>query len=152
MGHPKAFTVEEASILRAALTEAKAKHDWSDQYIADQIGVVQQNVSRFLRGGGPSRQSAKGIARLLNYHDADELIAEHIAMAGIKGGTRGGNVWHARDSAVRVAEAMGYAAAAIQAIVERHATPDDARQPAKWWLSRIALEEQFQESSGRKSG
>ena len=125
--------------MREALTAYLEQNGLKASAVAKPLGVKQQNVSRFLRGGGISHKTANNLASLLGFRDAEQLIREGRAMRGLR--LAGGSVWASRDSAVRVAEAVGYAPEAIAAVVGRYKEPADAERDVKWWLNKIVLEE-----------
>jgi hypothetical protein len=132
MGHPRDFDPEETEILREWARRIQEERKLTTTQLGELMGVKQQNASRFVAPGsiaGISRISGNNLATAAGFRDAEGLIAEGRAMAGLRA-ERKGNVWHARDSAVRVAKAMGYADAAIA-----------GKRPVKWWLTQIALEE-----------
>jgi hypothetical protein len=143
MGHPRDFDDEEIELLREWARRLKEERKITTTELGELMGVKQQNASRFIADratGGISRISGNRLASAAGFRDAEELIAEGRAMAGLRS-LRKGNVWHARDSAVRVAEAMGYGDGAIAAVVARESSGDAGKRPVKWWLTQIALEE-----------
>ncbi len=143
MGHPRDFDSEETELLREWARKLKEDRKLTTTELGALMSVAQQNASRFVAIGsvsGISRISGNHLASAAGFRDAEELIAEGRAMAGLRS-ERKGNVWHARDSAVRVANAMSYSAAAIAAVVARETGGDAGKRPVKWWLTQIAIEE-----------
>lgn len=144
MGRRRDFSLDELELLREAARSYMLENGIKQGPLAELMDMRQQNVSRFVATGsiaGISRISGNRLAQACGFRDAEELIAEGRAMAGLRAERRG-NVWHARDSARRVAEAMGYSAESIRSVVEREAdNAAAAKRPAKWWLTQIALEE-----------
>lgn len=143
MGHPRDFDGEETEILRTVARQLQADRKLNTTQLGELMGVRQQNASRFVVTGstsGISRISGNRLASAAGFRDAEELIAEGKAMAGLRAERRG-NVWHARDSAVRVAKAMGYGSDSVDAVVAREVGAEAGKKPVKWWLTQIALEE-----------
>ncbi len=153
VGHPKDFELEDMEILRDAARELKAREKWSDERLGTELGIAQQNAQRFVgknATGGISRKTANRLAIACRFRDAEELVMEGRAMKGLRSGGKG-NVWHARDSAVRMAEAVGYSREAIDAVMERCNKPEFGRETVKWWLSQFVLEELQHAAGGRRA-
>ncbi len=139
-GHPSDFDLEDQQILREEAEQLRQKKGWTKTHMGVVLGIKQQNVSRFLSGiGGIRRRTANRLALECGFRDAEGLIAEGRFMRGLK--STAGNVWSSRDSAVRMAEAIGYAPTTIDAVVERMKAPEYAQKSAKWWLEQFMLED-----------
>jgi hypothetical protein len=142
-GHPADFEHEDMELLREAARALKAKEGLSQRQLGEALDIAQQNAGLFTRPNsstGISRKTANRLAVAVGFRDAEELISEGRAMKGIRSVSKG-NVWHARDSAVRVAEAMGYTSEAIAAVVAKYTGTQFGKEERKWWLNEIMMEE-----------
>lgn len=145
-GHPSDFDIEDQQILREEAATLMAKKGWNQTKLAAVLGVARQNAGRFLRGeGGIRRRTANRLAIECGFRDAEGLISEGRFMRGLR--STSGNVWGLRDSGVRMAEALGYPAETIRAVVERMKAPEFASKSARWWVEQIVLEDM-----GRRTG
>ncbi len=143
MGKRTDFTPQEVELLRAFAREKKRRDGLTGDQLGQLMGISQQNASEFTKDravGGIGRTTANALAQNCDYQDAEELLRELKQLAAIaEDGV--GNVWHARDSARRVAEAAGVASRAIEVVIEQRKTPADARRPQKWWLQQFLNQE-----------
>lgn len=143
VGKPHDFAPDDMQLLREAALELKERHRWSDKKLGGAIGITQQNANRFVKSvapGGISRTTANLLASALGFRDAEELLVERRILKGLKAAKKI-NQWHARDSAMRMAEAIGYARDAIDAVVERSSDAEFAKEDVKWWMSEFVMEE-----------
>jgi transcriptional regulator with XRE-family HTH domain len=139
-GHPSDFDIEDQQILREEASRLMKEKGWTKTELGNVLGIKQQNVSRFINAiGGIRRRTANRLAHAIGFDDAEALISEGRFMRGLK--STAGNVWSARDSARRMAAAVGYPAEAIQAVVDRMSDPECAKKSTKWWLEQFMLED-----------
>lgn len=144
-GKPSDFEPWETEILRDVARRTRVNEKLTGTALGAILGIAQQNASRFVGSspiGGIARKHANRLAAHLGFRDAEELLQEEAVMREGVGG--GGNVWHARDSAARIARTLGYPEDAIVAIIKRWTTKEHAGRPVKWWIAEIVLEEMKQ--------
>jgi len=138
------YSVDEVELLRACARKLKDCRGLTGAELGRIMGIEQQNASAFTKPGaskGIDRNAANGLAAAMGLLDAEELLRELKSLrAAVEDGVS--NVWHARDSARRIAEALGVSPEAIEMVFARRKTPADAQRPAKWWLLQFSLQEQ----------
>lgn len=138
-GKPADFVDEDTQLLRDAAIQLKEQRNLSGVELGKLLGIAQQNASRFTKGnGGISRNTANRLAEALGYRDSEGLLREAKAVRGMV--LKLGNVWASRDSAVRVAQAVGWPQDCIDAVLARYPGPEMSRRETRWWLEQIALE------------
>lgn len=143
MAHKHVFTPEEVELLRNFARKLREERGLTTTQLGELMGVEQQNASTFTKPGatgGISRITANRLAQADDLRDAEELLLVLKARAGILEEVVG-NVWHSREAARRVAEAMGVAREAIDAVIAQRKAPADARRPVKWWVYQFAHQE-----------
>ncbi len=140
------FTVEEVELLRGYVRDLGKRLKLTQAQIGALMGVNQQNASAFLKNGahaGIGRTSANALAVSQGFANAEELLSELRSLAAANEEALGvGNVWHSRDSARRIVEALGVSPAAIQAVVDERRSPSDAKRSVKWWVMEFLWKEQ----------
>jgi hypothetical protein len=137
---PSDFDIDDQQILREEAEQLRQKQGWTKTHMGVVRGIKQKNVARFLSGiGGIRRRTGNGLAHAIGFDDAEALISEGRFMRGLK--STAGNVWSARESARRMATAVGYSEAVVEAVVERMRDPECAKKSTKWWLEQFMLED-----------
>lgn len=137
------FTPSEVELLRSYARELQTSRKLTGEKLGALMGVKQQNASAFIKPGsvgGIGRLAANALARSENFRDAEQLL---LVLKGVAAATEVsvGNVWSERDAARKVAEAMGVAAPAIDAVIAQRKAPSDARRPVKWWVFQFVQQE-----------
>lgn len=142
-GKPEAFSAEENKVLRDTLRALRDEREMTQADVGRLLGIKQQNAGRLLGSSphtGMGRQTANKLAEALGYRDAEQLLLERGALAGMKA-TPAGNEWHDRDSAVRIARLIKVDERAITNIVQRYTDATALAWPVKRWIARMQQEE-----------
>jgi hypothetical protein len=144
MSKPTDFTPREVELLRDYAREIKGVKRLTDVQLGELMETTQQSVSAFIKDKptqGIGRIRANSLARSQDFRDAEELLSWLKSREAIAEGGQMGNVWSARDTAKRIAEAMGVAPEAIDAVVAHRKAHADAKRPAKWWVFQFVQQE-----------
>ncbi len=139
------FTPQELELLRAYAREIRDHRTLTGEKLGELMESSQQTASAFTKpgsGSGIGRIAANALARNTGFRDSEECLSWLRARRAIQeGGELVGNVWSQRDTARKIAEAMGVAAAAIDAVIGQRKANEDARRPVKWWVLQFTLQE-----------